>query len=423
MASPQYAGGPAESNDPSIETTPRMSPRAVSLARAADLTQQRPAAAAPSAQREGPGRPIELADRPDATAPRAHGSRPAIQSTAEPGLSSSTRPAAQSAAQPPARSATHQVAQPAAAPSTEDRSSFLRPDSDRSPATQGWRGLLTRMGLPQAPGPREAAERADIAAVAAHWRGPRTVSVVNSKGGSSKSTTAALLSAVFARYGGTGVLTWENNQTRGTLGWRTEQGFHDATLMDLLPAVPSLLERQAQVGDLASFVHHQTQDRYAVLRAQPMLLADEQRISPEDVSAIHEVASKYNRLIVMDSGNDESDPMWRRMVDHTAQLVVVTTTRDDHAEVASLLLHTLAQRDPHRAQLASNAVVIVSQADRNATKADLQRVAGGFAKQARTVVTIPFDPAMVEGQLRLDALRPATRRAWLSAGAAVARGL
>lgn len=42
---------------------------------------------------------------------------------------------------------------------------------------------------------------------------------------------------------------------------------------------------------------------------------------------------------------------------------------------------------------------------------------------ARDVATIPFDPAMVDGVLRYDALRPNSRRAWLAAGAAVTRGL
>jgi len=36
---------------------------------------------------------------------------------------------------------------------------------------------------------------------------------------------------------------------------------------------------------------------------------------------------------------------------------------------------------------------------------------------------IPFDPAMVDGVLRYGSLRPSAQRAWLAAGAAVARGL
>jgi MinD-like ATPase involved in chromosome partitioning or flagellar assembly len=167
--------------------------------------------------------------------------------------------------------------------------------------------------------------------------------VVNGKGGAGKTPTTVLLAAVFARHGGAGVLTWDNNQTRGTLGWRTEQG-REATLLDLLPQVDRLLSTGAQSADLAHFVHHQTRDRFDVLRSKPMALAHEQRVEPSDVDAIHAVAAKYYRLIFIDSGNDESDPMWLRMIDHTDQLVVATTTRDDHAEAGALLLEARRAR-------------------------------------------------------------------------------
>ena len=310
-------------------------------------------------------------------------------------------------------------------PSTrrEARQSFLTKEQVEEPASKGWRGSLTRMGMRMAPSEDERAERGDVQAVSQHWPGPRTIAIVNGKGGAGKTPTTVLLSAIFARYGGAGVLSWDNNQTRGTLGWRTEQGPHEATLLELLPQAERLLGTGAQSADLAHFVHHQTRDRFDVLRSKPMELASAQRVDAEDVDAIHRVASKYYRLIFIDSGNDESDPMWQRMIDHTDQLVVATTTRDDHAEAGALLLEALAQRDEKSQALARNAVAVVAQADPKATTADVNRVAEGYKTLARDVAPIPFDPAIVDGILRYDALRPATQRAWLAAGAAVARGL
>lgn len=305
----------------------------------------------------------------------------------------------------------------------ELRQSFLTQDVREEPATRGWRSLLRPLGIRLAPSAAERAERADVQAVSQHWPGPRTIAVVNAKGGAGKTPSTVLLAAVLARYGGAGVLAWDNNQTRGTLGWRTEQGPHEATLHDLLPQSDRLLGTGAQSADLAHFVHHQTQDRYDVLRSKPMQLADAQRISSDDVDALHRVASKYYRLIVIDSGNDESDPMWRRMIDHTDQLVVATTTRDDHAEAGALLLEALAERDERSARLAAGAVTIVTQADPRATRRDVNHITAGFTTLAREVVTVPHDPAIVDGLLRYGALRPATQRAWLAAAAAVARGL
>ncbi|MGW2095048.1 ATPase [Promicromonospora sukumoe] len=302
------------------------------------------------------------------------------------------------------------------------RSSFLVQDRLDEPATQGLRGVLARVGLRVPPSESERSERADEQAVSQHWQGPRTISVVNGKGGAGKTPSTVLLGAVFAQFGGSGVVAWDNNQTRGTLGWRTEQGDHEATLLDLIPQTEHFLGPTAQLGDLAGFVHHQSRDRFDVLRSKPMALAHEQRISSEDVDAIHAVLAKFYRMIFIDSGNDESDPMWLRMIDHTDQLVVATSTRDDHAEAGALLLEALANRGEHMADLARKAVVVVSQSDPKATPADLRRVAQGYRALAREVVTVPFDPAMVDGQLVYRALRPQTRRAWLAAGAAVSRG-
>ncbi|WP_331456374.1 ParA family protein, partial [Tsukamurella conjunctivitidis] len=133
----------------------------------------------------------------------------------------------------------------------ERRKSFLTQQQSEEPATQGWRGLMTHLGMRLSPSEAERAERADVQAVSQHWPGPRTIAIVNGKGGAGKTPTTVLLSAVFARYGGAGVLAWDNNQTRGTLGWRTEQGPHEATLLELLPQVDRLLSTSAQSADLA----------------------------------------------------------------------------------------------------------------------------------------------------------------------------
>lgn len=357
---------------------------------------------------------------------------PAASGASDPSLDSPTVP---TSAASPASAASSDVSASSASPvdaasgvdvaeiPAVPRRSFLDQQAAEEPARQGWRGRLTRLGLRVRPGSAERSERADVLAVSQHWPGPRTIAIVNGKGGAGKTPTTILLSAVLARYGGAGVLAVDLNQTRGTLGWRTEQGSHTATVLDLLPETDRLLGTGAQAADLARFVHHQTSDRYDVLRSQPLELAASQRLTTDDVDALHAVASKYYRLILIDSGNDESDAVWQRMIDHTTQVVVATTTRDDHAEAGALLLEALERRNPASAALAGQAVVIVSRADPSAKPADLRRIIDGYRGLAREVVAIPHDPAMVGGRLLYSALRPATQRAWLAAAAAVARGL
>ena len=165
------------------------------------------------------------------------------------------------------------------------------------------------------PSAEELRREADQRAVAQHWAGCRTIAVANGKGGVGKTMTTAMLSAVFARYGGGPVLAWDNNDTRGTLGWRTESGRYDSTVQDLLPAADWLLSPDAPISDIANYVHHQTQDRYDVLRSNPELLAAHQRIDSTEFDLLMRVAARYYRMVVFDSGNDESAERWLRMVD------------------------------------------------------------------------------------------------------------
>lgn len=307
---------------------------------------------------------------------------------------------------------------------------FLVTKTQSSPATKGWRGALNKLGMRLDPSTEEQSEREDIQTVSQHWPGPRTIAVVNRKGGANKTPTVALLSAVLARYGGGPVVAWDNNESQGTLGWRTEQGAHNSSILHLVAAADTLLSPSANSADLAHYVHHQTADKFDVLRSDENEEGDHE-VTAEEVDTAHRVLSKFYRLLVMDSGNTARSANWRRMIHHTTQLVVPVTAMEDRAEAARLTLQTLEARGGHDAQLANNAVVIVSEATDAArgsgeamkrSRQEAARIAEGFRPLVREVIRVPYDPALVNGVIRFDALRPETQRAWLSAAAAVAKG-
>jgi MinD-like ATPase involved in chromosome partitioning or flagellar assembly len=334
------------------------------------------------------------------------------------------------AAQGPARAATAAAAEPATRRSLKD-TSFLISAPVLQPATRGWRGALSRLGFRMDPSPEELAEREDIRTVSQHWPGPRTVAVVNRKGGANKTPTVVMLSAILARYSGAATVAWDNNESQGTLGWRTEKGGHNNSVLDLIDSSKALLSPSAQAAEIAQFVHHQTSDKFDVLRSDENEEGDHE-VTAEEVDIAHQVLTRYYRLIVMDSGNTARAANWRRMIHHTNQLVVPVTAIEDRAEAARLTLQTLESRGGHDAKLARNAVVIVSEstdAKRSMggdalkrAKDEARRIADGFAPHVRAVVRIPYDPALVNGPIRYDALQPATQRAWLAAAAAVAKG-
>lgn len=299
--------------------------------------------------------------------------------------------------------------------------SFLTTDPVHEPATQGFRGFLTRAGIKSKPSSKEIAEREDVAAVSQHWPGTRTIAVINRKGGSNKTPTVAALSAVFARYGGGGVLAWDNNENQGTLGWRTEQGPNTASVLDVLRDQERLLADTARQADIDGYIHHQAQDKYDVLRSDENDEGDHE-ISAHEVHTVHSIVEKYRRLIIMDSGNTARAANWRAMIEHTNQIVVPTTTMEDRAEAAKLTLQTLAARDEHSAELVANAVVVISEWKAGDQK-EAARIKELFEPLVRAVVTVPYDPAMKAGRIRYAAMNPGTQRAWLAAAAAIARGL
>lgn len=307
----------------------------------------------------------------------------------------------------------------------EARQSFLTQEQVEEPATTGFRGFLTRAGIRMAPSAAERRHREQVHLVSQHHVGPRTIMLANGKGGAGKTLATVCLSTVLTRHSGAATVAWDNNQTRGTLGWSTEAARHDASVLDLLPEIDRLLGTEARSADMAEYVHHQTRDRYDVLKSKPDILAAEQRFGAETVDRVHKVLTKFYRLVLIDSGNDETDPMWLAGLDRTDQLVVPTTTDDKWCESAALLLEQLMGAGGRYRELAENAVVIVGVETSDVKPEKVTEQVRRFkdAGLGRDVLTIPYDAGLKARIINFDALQESTKLAWLAAGAAVAKGL
>ena len=347
--------------------------------------------------------------------------QPLAQAPTPPPVVPSQQPVPQAVPQPVNQPVSQQGVQVSAPVLRARPDSFLAKSAAGGPKPTGWRAVAGRLGIKVQASQAQCQQWEDERTVSQHWPGPRTIAVLNGKGGAGKTPTSILLASNFARLGSGSVVAADGNVTRGTLGWRTEQGPHNATILDMVPQTEVLMDPSARNGDVAAYTHHQTIDQFDVLRSNPLLLSTEQKLSPEELDGIQQVLTRYYRMIIWDTGNDEGDSLWLRIVSHADQIVIATTTRTDHAEAGRLLLQGLASRDERSAALAANAVVVISQADREEPPAT--SLVDGFAGIAREVVTIPYDRAMREQWLRSDKLAPATRAAWLHAAAAVARGL
>lgn len=353
---------------------------------------------------------------PLATSPSAPAPTPAPAADQAP----PAPPAAATGANLPAAAGSQMLAGPSV-PRHHERKSFIAEGPVLEPAKQGWRGTFNRMGMRLDPGPSELLWRDDVKQVSQHWPGPRTIAIANGKGSANKTPTTVMLAAVFARFGGAGVLAWDNNETRGSLAWRTQQSGHSNTVLELLPEAEKLLGTGAQSAEMSYFAHHQPEDKFDVLHSDQSVDGSHE-VSGDEVDRIHRVAAKYYRLIVMDSGNNERAVNWRAMIERSQQLVVPCTNVEDTAEAGARMLEALTNRDEHSRKLAQGAVAIISKRTPGKDP-NMDRIVEGFRPLVREVVTIPYDKALVSGVIHFDALNNDTKRAWLRATAAVAKGL
>jgi MinD-like ATPase involved in chromosome partitioning or flagellar assembly len=300
-----------------------------------------------------------------------------------------------------------------------------RPPLVAGPALLGWQGTVRRLtgGLVSpAPGTDEMSHRAAVASVQRSLVGPRTIVVLNPKGGAHKTTATLLIAATFGIHRGGYTLAWDNNETMGTLGVRAQTAAHTNTAVDLLRDLDNFAySSSARVGDLDNYVRNQGDARFDAL-ASDLDPAGAASIDDVAFGKLHAALSRFYRVLIIDTGNNMRASNWEAAVDVADQLVVVSTIREDTAYGAASLLDGLRQKG--HADKVAQAVTILASPAKTADRQLSLRLHDHFSKLTRTVVDVPYDSALVAGgSLNYDALAPRTREAWLVATAAIAEGL
>ncbi|GAA1735715.1 chromosome partitioning protein [Brachybacterium phenoliresistens] len=385
-------GAPAPAGAPSSSTaaggsTPRPLPAEQAMSQHSSPTASTPShlAAAPEAA-------------PAATAPAAapHGSAPA---------------APQHASQP-------------ARPTLQDlQSATTRTASDA--ATRGWQGFVHRLtggAVSPAPGRAEAIERENLARVRKALDGPKNIAVVNLKGGAHKTTASLMIAATLGVARGGSVLAWDNNETRGTLGWRGRPADHQHTALDLLHNRERLQAPTATVADLDQYVRPQGDTRFDILASDE----DPGSASSIDGPAFEELnstLSRFYRLKVIDTGNNVRASNWLAAVHSADQLVIISTVREDTFNAAAWMIDEL--RATGLAEQVDHAVTILSHSSKNKLEPGLQeRLHGHFSAHTRAVTEVPYEHQFVDGSpLDWGRIAPATKDAWLAATALIVDGL
>jgi MinD-like ATPase involved in chromosome partitioning or flagellar assembly len=310
-------------------------------------------------------------------------------------------------------------------PTLDDLLAARHPAGVSGPAEHGWRAGLRRVtfgAVKPGPGRAERVRRAESASVRRTLDGPRTVVVVNPKGGAHKTTATMLLASTFGLQRGGYTLAWDNNETRGTLGWRSTHGDHARTAVDLLNALPALQRRgMIRIGDLDGYVRTQPSEQFDVL-ASDESSASAASVDANAYKALHGVLSQFYRVIVVDTGNNMRASNWQAAVDAADQIVVVSTIREDTSQSAAWALDAL--RATGHEDAVRRAVTVLSAPDRKVDKDLRKRLRSHFGALTRAVLEVPYDRSLVAGgPIDYEALAPETRDAWLHVTSVVADGL
>jgi len=300
-----------------------------------------------------------------------------------------------------------------------------RPPAVAGPAQQGWQGAVRRVSgglVSPGPGSVERSRRSAVASVQRSLIGPRTIVVLNPKGGAHKTTATLLIAATFGIHRGGYTLAWDNNETMGTLGVRAQSAHHTNTAVDLLRDLEDFAySSSARVGDLDNYVRNQGDARFDAL-ASDLDPAGAASIDDVAFGKLHAALSRFYRVLIIDTGNNMRASNWEAAVETADQLVVVSTIREDTAYGAASLLDGLRLKG--HGEKVAQAVTILASPAKTADRALSRRLHDHFSQLTRAVVDVPYDPALVAGgPLNIDALAPRTREAWLFATAAIAEGL
>jgi putative peptide zinc metalloprotease protein len=276
---------------------------------------------------------------------------------------------------------------------------------------RGWRRALYRatLGLVNVgPGPAELRRRELAARVKAPIAGSRRIVVLSRKGGVGKTTTTLMLGHTFASWRGDRVVALDGNPDAGSLAYRVRR--------ETAQTVTGLLadaEAVARYADIRAFTS-QAPTRLEVVASDddPHIT---QALGEADYHRAIGLLDRHYNLILLDTGTGILDSGIQGILKEADQIVVVMPPALDGARVAASTLDWL---DSHGfGHLVTSAVAVINSVRRQGL-VEVARIEQHFAQRCAATVRIPFDPHLEAGaESSLEALRPATREAYLQLAA------
>jgi MinD-like ATPase involved in chromosome partitioning or flagellar assembly len=251
------------------------------------------------------------------------------------------------------------------------------------------------------------------------FEGPRTIAFLNPKGGAAKTTGVLAAGYTFGTVRGGGVVAWDNNETRGTLGIRGTRSTHRNTTRELLEDLEKFNDvYQARIGDLGAFVRSQGDAHFDVLASdeRPDVTG---MIRAQDFTAVHQLLERFYRVILVDTGNNMRAENWLAAAEASDLLVVTSTIREDTGYSGLWMLDAL--QDAGYENLKHKTITVLSDPSSHVDQQLAHDLTQVYEQRTKAVFRVPYDPVLVDGSVVPYAqLSQGTRSAWLRACAGMA---
>ena len=283
-----------------------------------------------------------------------------------------------------------------------DDSAKYRPSPE-----SGWRRVAYFLSLKLwNPGdsPKVKARKAMDARIGAVLEGgAKFIPVLTRKGGVGKTTVSTLIGMALAQVREDRVIAIDANPDRGTLAERVSKSTRFT--------VRDVVNRAASLDGFSEFSNMVSRDetRLDVLAsdADPML---SEAFDEGDYNVVADMAARYYSIVITDCGTGIVHSVMRPTLQRANSLVIVSGGSVDEARLASETLTWLEANG--YGELVRNSVVALNTATQATLLVKLDEIEQHFRTRVRSVIRIPYDPALAAGSvIKFNELKKQTRDA------------
>jgi MinD-like ATPase involved in chromosome partitioning or flagellar assembly len=233
--------------------------------------------------------------------------------------------------------------------------------------------------------------------------GAKFIPVLTRKGGVGKTTISTLLGMALAQVREDRVIAIDANPDRGTLAERVSKSTRFT--------VRDVVNRAAAIDGFSEFSNMVSRDetRLDVLAsdADPML---SEAFNEGDYNVVADMAARYYSIVITDCGTGIVHSVMRPTLQRASSIVIVSGGSVDEARLASETLTWLEANG--YGELVRNSVVALNTATQATLLVKLDEIEQHFKTRVRSVIRIPYDPALAAGSvIKFNELKKQTRDA------------